>query len=203
MAENLVREALFRIDQFGPWGPLAFIIFFLVANIFFLPMLLLMTSGGVLFGFSIGSFTVSIAATVSAAIAFMLGRYFFRDWVLKKIETNAKMKAVHQAIGKEGWKLIVLLRLAPLFPFNVLNAVLGVTKISFREYIFATWIGMLPGVLVNAYLGTLAGDIITAEKGKPYHPQPIESFFLALTFAAMIVAGIYAGRVVKKALSTV
>src|SRR5229473_2340136 len=86
---------------------------------------------------------VSIAATLGATAAFVVGRYFARDWIARKLEGNAKFKAIDEAVGREGWKIVLLTRLSPVFPFNLLNYAYGLTRVRLRDYVFASWAGMI------------------------------------------------------------
>src|SRR4029434_5373395 len=111
---------------------------------------------GVVFGVLRGSIIASIAAALGAASAFLVSRYLARAWVARKIERNPKFKAIDEAVAKEGWKIVILTRLSPVFPFNVMNYTFGLTRVSFWEYFFASWIGMMPGTVLYVYVGSLA-----------------------------------------------
>jgi uncharacterized membrane protein YdjX (TVP38/TMEM64 family) len=106
-----------------------------------------------------GSIIVSIASTVGATCAFLVGRHIARDWVSKKIQANPKFKAIDEAVAREGWKIVGLTRLSPIFPFNLLNYAYGLTRVSLRDYFFASWFGMMPATVMYVYIGSLAGEI--------------------------------------------
>ena len=112
-----------------------------------------------MFGLLAGSIYVSIGATLGATCAFLVGRYLARGWVAGKLEGNPKFKAIDRAVAREGWKIVGLARLSPFFPFNLLNYAFGLTEISLRDYFFATWAGMIPGIIMYVYIGSLAGDV--------------------------------------------
>ncbi|MGC2277764.1 MAG: TVP38/TMEM64 family protein, partial [Candidatus Binatus sp.] len=118
------------IRGLGALAPVAFIAIYIVACVAFLPGSILTIGAGVIFGVVRGSIYVSIAATLGATAAFLVGRYVARDWVSKRLEGNAKFKAIDEAVGREGWKMVFLTRLSPVFPFNLLNYAYGLTRVT-------------------------------------------------------------------------
>lgn len=159
--QQLLINALNWIEGLGPWGPVVFIFIYILATVLFIPGSLLTLGAGVLFKVIGGSICVSIASTLGASCAFLVGRYLARNWVSKQIEGNEKFKAIDGAVAKEGWKIVGLTRLSPIFPFNLLNYAFGVTQVSFRDYFLASWIGMMPGTVMYVYIGSLAGSLAT------------------------------------------
>ena len=157
--QELLRSSLDWVAGLGKWGPFIFIAIYIVACILFIPAFILTMGAGVLFGVVKGSVIVSVAATLGASCAFLAGRYFAREWVAKKIEGNPNFKAIDEAVAREGWKIVGLVRLSPVFPFNLLNYAFGLTKVSLRDYFLASWIGMIPGTVMYVYIGSLAGDL--------------------------------------------
>ncbi len=114
---------------------IAFIAIYNLATLLFVPGSLLTVKGGCLFGIVWGSVYVLIAATLGAIWAFLLGRYLSRDWVCQKIGKNSQFQAIDRAVMQEGWKIVLLTRLSPIFPFNLLNYAFGVTQVSLKDYI--------------------------------------------------------------------
>ncbi|GGA09921.1 hypothetical protein CYANOKiyG1_22870 [Okeania sp. KiyG1] len=110
-------NALDWIKTLGPWGPIAFIIIYILATVLFLPGSLLTLGAGLLFGPIFGSIYVSISSTIGATCAFLVGRYLARGWVSKQIEGNENFKAIDEAVADEGWKIVGLTRLSPIFSF--------------------------------------------------------------------------------------
>ena len=129
------------IGSLGFWAGLIFIAVYILATVLFIPGLLLTLGAGFLFGVFWGSVYVSIGSTLGAVAAFLIGRYLARSWVEQKIAKNEKFKAIDGAVAAEAWKFVGLCRLSPLFPFNLLNYALGVTKVSLRDYFLASWLG--------------------------------------------------------------
>ena len=152
----LLREGLDAIARLGPWGPVLFVAIYIGATVLFLPGSVLTLGAGAVFGVGLGSVYVSIASTLGATAAFLVGRYFARGWVAKKIAGSAAFAAIDRAVAEEGWKIVGLTRLSPAFPFSLLNYAFGVTRVSLRDYVLASWIGMMPGTVMYVYVGSLA-----------------------------------------------
>jgi uncharacterized membrane protein YdjX (TVP38/TMEM64 family) len=157
---ELLQASLYWVDSLGVLAPIVYMIIYNVATLLFIPGSLLTLKGGCLFGLLLGSIYVTIAAMFGAICAFLIGRYLSRDWVCKQIESNDKFKAINQAVKREGWKIVLLTRLSPIFPFNLLNYVFGVTQVSLKDYVLGS-IGMIPATLVYVYIGSLASDLAT------------------------------------------
>ncbi len=143
-----------------------YVLLYVLACIFFIPGSLLTLGAGAIYGVAQGTILVSISSVLGASCAFLAGRYFARGLVERKIQGNQKFKTIDEAVAKEGWKIVGLTRLSPVFPFNLLNYAYGLTKVSFKDYFFASWIGMFPGTLLYVYVGSLAGDLATISAGK-------------------------------------
>ena len=198
--QNQLRSLLRWIDSLGNWGPLMFILIYILACVLFLPGSLLTLGAGVLFGVMRGAVIASIASTLGATAAFLVGRLLARDWVAKRIQTTPKFKAIDEAVAVEGWKIVGLLRLSPVFPFSLLNYALGLSRVSLRDYFFASWIGMLPGTVMYVYLGSLIGDLgsLGASSRKK---TPGEWALYALGMLATVCVTVYVTRLARKALA--
>ena len=194
-----LRGALDAIARLGPWGPVLFALLYVVATVFFLPGSVLTVGAGVVFGLVRGFVIVSISATLGATAAFLVGRYLAREWIAGKIEGHPKFAAIDEAVAGGGWKIVALLRLSPVVPFNVLNYAFGVTRVSLRDYAVASWIGMMPGTLVYVYLGSVAGDL--ARAGGRASRSPVEWAFYAVGLAATIAVTVVVTRRARRALA--
>ncbi|MEL7037142.1 MAG: TVP38/TMEM64 family protein [Cyanobacteria bacterium J06592_8] len=198
--QDLLRQTLTWIDSLGYWGPVAFILVYIFATVFFLPGSLLTLGGGAIFGVVSGSICVSIGSVIGATCAFLVGRYLARGWVSQKIAGSEKFNAIDEAVAKEGWKIVGLTRLSPIFPFNLLNYSFGLTKVSLRDYFFASWIGMIPGTVMYVYIGSLAGELATLgleERAK----TPGEWILYAVGLVATVAVTVYVTKIARKALS--
>ena len=196
----LLQQALEWIESLGSIGAIAFIGIYIIATIAFLPAFILTLGAGVLFGVWWGSVYVFIGATLGAIAAFLVGRYLVRDWVAKKIAGNDKFRAIDRAVGKEGLKIVLLTRLSPIFPFNLLNYAFGVTGVSIQDYIIGS-IGMIPGTMMFVYIGSLAGSVaLIGTETAPTNPT-LQWTIRIVGFVATIAVTIYITRIAKQALS--
>ena len=198
-AVALLRGMLEWTQGLGPFGPIVFIAIYVVACVLLIPGSILTIGAGVVFGVVRGSIYASIAATLGATCAFLIGRYLARDWVAVKIAANPRFKAIDEAVAREGWKIVGLTRLSPVFPFNLLNYAFGLTRVSARDYIFASWAGMLPGTVMYVYIGSLAGDL-TKASGHGANNSPARWALNVVGFAATVAVAAYVARIGTQAL---
>jgi uncharacterized membrane protein YdjX (TVP38/TMEM64 family) len=152
------------VQGLGIWGPVVFILGYAIATVAFVPGLLLTLAAGAIFGLWRGTAYVMVGATLGAALAFLVARYGARRWIERRMTGNERFAAIDRAVAKEGRKIVFLLRLSPVFPFNLLNYALGLTRVRFVDYVVAS-IGMLPGTLLYVYSGKLAGDVAALAGG--------------------------------------
>ena len=200
--QKLLTNTLEWVESLGAWAPVAFIIIYNLATLLFVPGALLTLGGGVIFGIIWGSVYVFIASTVGATFAFLIGRYLSRNWVAKQIEGNSKFKAIARAVAKEGFKIVFLSRLSPVFPFNLLNYAFGVTQVSLKDYCLGS-IGMIPGTVMYVYLGSVVGDltmITTADQSA--NPQAKAAQWTIHAVGALLTLAVtaYMTRCAQKAL---
>ena len=160
-----LRESLAWIRGLGALAPIAFILIYIVSCVMAVPASILTLGGGFLFGFGWGITYVLIGAILGAVASFLVGRYLARDWVARKVENNAKFKAIDEAIAREGWRIVLLARLAPIFPYAVLNYGFALTRVSLVHYALATAIGIVPAMFAFVYFGSLATDLTNLNQG--------------------------------------
>jgi uncharacterized membrane protein YdjX (TVP38/TMEM64 family) len=197
-----LRELLQWISGLGSTAPLVFIPLYVVACVLFIPGSILTLSAGFLFGVVRGSIYVSVAATVGATLALLIGRYFARQWVAARLANYPKFKAVDEAVAREGWKIVALTRLSPVFPFNLLNYAFGLTNVRVRDYVIASWAGTLPGTILYVYLGSAAGHLTRVATGGAER-TPAEWALYAIGLLATIAVTVYVTRVSNRALKAV
>src|SRR5271165_1326108 len=157
--QDVLKASLAWIGKLGPWGPVIFVGLYVVATVLFVPGSVLTLGAGAAFGVALGSVCVSISATLGATAAFLVGRYLARDAIARKIEKNEKFATIDRAVADEGWKIVLLTRLSPVFPFTLLNYAFGLTRVKFRDYVLASWLGMLPGTVMYVYLGSTVKEL--------------------------------------------
>ncbi len=198
--QELFQVALAWISDLGPWGPVFFIVFYILATVLFLPGLIPTMAAGVLFGVIRGTLLVSISSISGATLAFLIGRYLAREWVAAMIRGNQKFEAIDAAVAEEGWKIVGLTRLSPVFPFNLLNYAFGLTQVSLRDYFLASWIGMLPGTVMYVYIGSLAGDLASLGSGERSR-TPAEWALYGVGLMATVVLTLFITRIAQRALN--
>jgi uncharacterized membrane protein YdjX (TVP38/TMEM64 family) len=163
----------------GPWlksfqayvksvGPIGYVLYALgyalIALLF--PGSLLTIGAGAIFGIVGGTIVVLIGATLTASIAFILARTVLRHRIERITAKNPKFRAVDKAIANEGTKIVLLVRLAAVFPFTIVNYAFGLTGIRFVPYVAATAIGILPGTIAFVYIGAAAASVATRNRTK-------------------------------------
>tara|TARA_B100000902_G_C27189049_1_gene852918 strand:- start:414 stop:1079 length:666 start_codon:yes stop_codon:yes gene_type:complete len=148
------------LDNYGFFAPLIFILIYAFATILFLPGLILTILSGILFGPVFGTIYSIIGATIGATLAFINARYLLYEKIEKMIE-GGKLEYIKKSVEEEGWRFVAFTRLVPLFPFNLLNYSFGLTKIKLSEYIWSSFLFMLPGTFAYVYLGHTSSEIVT------------------------------------------
>jgi len=183
----------------GVWGPVFVVAFYIVACVFLLPGSVLTLGAGFLFKVLRGTVTVSIASTLGACAAFLVGRTIARNWIAGKVTMNKKFAAIDEAVAQQGFKIVLLTRLSPVFPFNLLNYAFGLTKISFWKYALGSWIGMLPGTVMYVYFGAGLRSLADVAAGNVEKGAAGRLFFW-LGLAATIAVTVFVTRIARKAL---
>lgn len=199
--QERLHGLLHTIEGLGGPGYAVFLVAYVVACVFLLPGSILTLGAGAIYGVVLGTIIASIASTIGAAAAFMVGRHLARDWVAQKIQGNAKFAAIDNAVGREGWKIVGLTRLSPVFPFSLLNYAYGLTKVKLRDYFFASWIGMLPGTLMYVYFGSLAKTLSAVATDCPdCERSALQWAIYALGLVATVAVTVVITRVARRAL---
>ena len=166
------------IQDAGIWAPLLFMAVYAVAAVLFLPGSVLTLAGGALFGPVLGTFYNLTGATIGATLAFLIARYLVSDWVAER--TGGRLKQLINGVEGEGWRFVAFTRLVPLFPFNLLNYALGLTRIKLSHYLLATYICMLPASIAYSYLGYAGREAVGGGEGL------IRKVLLALALLAVV-----------------
>jgi uncharacterized membrane protein YdjX (TVP38/TMEM64 family) len=163
-----VREWLDAFKHYvatlGPLGWILYALGYALCCVLFVPASILTLSAGAIFGVVKGSIIVVCGATLGAALSFLLARGVLRKKIESMTAANAKFRALDQAITREGWKIVALVRCSLIFPFTYLNYAFGLTGIAFGPYVLATFLGIIPGTIAFVYLGDAAGSAATATR---------------------------------------
>ncbi|MHC4232103.1 MAG: TVP38/TMEM64 family protein [Planctomycetota bacterium] len=198
--QQIFRDTLAWISGLGSIAPLIFIAIYVLACVLLLPGSILTLGAGVVFGVVKGSIVVSIASTLGATCAFLVGRYLARGWVTGKIAGNENFKAIDDAVAREGWKIVLLTRLSPVFPFNLLNYAFGLTQVSLGHYVGASWAGMIPGTIMYVYIGSLAGDLASLGTGDRTRTTG-EWILYGVGLLATLAVTVFVTRLAKRSLA--
>lgn len=194
-----VSAALEWMRSLGPWAPLWFMLLYIAACVLFIPGSVITLGAGALFGPVWGTLYVSVAAIIGATLSFLLGRFVARDGISLRIAGNPRFRALDEAVGREGWKIVLLTRLSPVFPFTLLNYAFGLTRVSLRDYVLASWVGMLPGTVLYVYIGSVVGDL--SQLGQARTRTTAEWVALVLGLVVTAVVAVLLARLAKQSLS--
>lgn len=184
----------------GAWGPIVLAAAWVPACLFFLPGSLLSLGSGFILGVPAGIASVSVGSVAGATSAFLAGRTLARDWVARRAMRDERFAAIDRAVGREGFKIVFLLRLSPAIPFNLLNYALGLTKVRLRDYVLASWIGMAPGTVMYVWLGSALSSLAEVAAGRVQGGAAGRIlFFLGLAATALVT--VYVTRLARRTLA--
>jgi uncharacterized membrane protein YdjX (TVP38/TMEM64 family) len=187
------------IRDAGAVGIGVFALTYVLATVLALPGAILTLGAGFAYGPILGTMLVSPVSVLAATVSFLLGRTAAREWIARRIGHDPRFAAVDAAIGREGFKIVLLLRLSPVFPFSVLNYALGITRVRLRDYILASFIGMLPATVMYVYLGSLVTTAASlGAEAPPDHASRQILYWAGL--GATVLATVFITRLARKAL---
>ena len=195
----LVPQFATWVESLGVWGPAVFIAGYIVATVAFIPGSILTLAAGAIFGLAKGTAFVFVGATIGSILAFLISRYLARSAIEKRLQGNTKFATIDRAVGAQGLKITFLLRLSPVFPFNLLNYGLGLTNVKLRDYAMAA-LGMLPGTFLYVYYGKLAGDVAAVAGGAAVRKDAGYWTVLTLGLAATVIVTTIVTRIARNAL---
>lgn len=197
--EELVA-LLVRVRELG-WIGTAFAgALYVPACVFAIPGSILTLAMGFVFGPLKGTIAASLGSTTGATAAYFLGRTIGRNWIRQRIGENPRFVALDQAVGSQGFKIVFLTRLSPVFPFNVLNYAYGLTNVRPRDYLLGSWLGMLPGTFLYVYLGSALASVADLVAGR-IEPSPWQQAAYVLGLVATLAVTILLARMARRALA--
>lgn len=198
--QKILKDFLLWVHRdLGVWGPVVLAVTYIPLTIMAVPASILTLGGGYLFGLPIGIAADSIGATAGAGAAFLLGRSIGKSFVISKLKDYPQFRSVAIAIRRSGFKIILLLRLVPLLPFNIMNYLLSVTPISLGKYMLASWLGMMPITVALVYVGTTLKDLSDVTQGWNEFPKSDWAFIMLVLFVSVVLI-VCITRVAKAAL---
>jgi uncharacterized membrane protein YdjX (TVP38/TMEM64 family) len=193
-----IRQFIGWVQQLGTVGVIVFIIAYAIATVLFLPGWIFTVSAGLIYGVVAGTAVALTGAVIGASMAFLVARYLLRQNIEEATKKNPRFRAIDEAIGKNGWKIVGLLRLSPLIPFNLSNYFYGITSISFRAYVLVSAIGMIPGTLLYAYLGAIGQAGVSGGGSASKWKYVLLGVGLVATIAVTILISRIARNALKK-----
>ena len=194
MMADWLAPVVLRLADLGPWGPLFFILAYVVASITLAPAFPLTLAAGAVFGLWRGTMLVYVGAVLGSSAVYALAHPLARSRFLRWIDNDPRVAAVHHALVGEGLWIMFLLRLSPLVPYNLLNYALALSGVAYRDYLLAS-VGMLPAIIMYTYYGKVVGDVAALAAGvaPPRGPE----YYLLLTIG--LVATVLATTMITKA----
>lgn len=156
---GMLQEGLARVAELGAMGPFFYAGLYFAGSVLLLPCFPLTIGAGFLFGFPQGFLIASLSSTIGAVGAFLVGRYFVRTWLTNRLAGDIRFCALDRAITREGWKIVVLARLATMFPYNLVNYAFGLSGIGLLPFVLATWIGRIPITALHTYVGSVSAAL--------------------------------------------
>jgi pyruvate/2-oxoglutarate dehydrogenase complex dihydrolipoamide dehydrogenase (E3) component/uncharacterized membrane protein YdjX (TVP38/TMEM64 family) len=188
------------VRQLGSLGPLLVIVAYIASTVIFVPGSALTIGSGTLFGLQTGFIVVFIGANLGALCSFLLARSFLRDKVAAWAAVHPKFRSLDKAIGRQGFKMVLLTRLSPVFPFVLLNYFLGLTAVRTGAYVGATLLGMLPGIFLYVYIGAAARDALAGPSATAdFYQQVLKYVGLVATIAVVVIVTRVARQALRKA----
>jgi uncharacterized membrane protein YdjX (TVP38/TMEM64 family) len=197
------RWALLLVDWMrgaGAVGAGVYALVYILATLLLLPGSILTAGAGLAYGPLWGTLLVSPVSVLSATLAFVLGRSLARDWVSRRMEDHPRFAAIDEAIGASGFKIVLLLRLSPIVPFNLLNYALGLTRVGLRDYVIASLLGMLPGTFLYVYLGSLVTHASELASGRRPAAGPWSRLLYWGGLGATLAVTVLITRIARKSL---
>lgn len=173
---------------------------YIPASVFFFPAALLTLAGGFTFGFAKTLVAVSLGSTAGATSAFLAGRTLFRELIEHRVAKDPRFRALDAAVAEQGFKIVMLTRLSPVLPFNLLNYAFGLTKVRLRDFVLASWIGMFPGTVMYVSIGSAAKSLSDILAGRS-EGGVAQKVLFGVGLVATLVVTVLMARIAKKALA--
>lgn len=196
---DIVADIQQRVMRWGAWSAIWYPLLYACCNVLLLPGGVLSVGAGFFFGLWWGFLIALVGNVGGAAISFFISRWIGRQWLKRKLMRNQTLVALEPAVEREGWKIILLSQLHPLFPTSLLNYLYGLTRIRFRTCMLWVAIGQAPGLFLYSYLGTLGQLGLNLARGKS-HPRAIEYWVWLGGFASAAIILILLGRIALRLL---
>ncbi|MDH3692178.1 MAG: TVP38/TMEM64 family protein [Gammaproteobacteria bacterium] len=197
--QSHVVRVLEWLDTLGVWAPALFIVIDMLVVVFLVPGIMVTMGAGFLFGVVNGSLYVVIATTLGATIAFTIARCLLGGSMASYLRTHPRLSLIDEALAGGGWKIVLITRLIPFFPFKLSNYFFGVTQFCTRDFVMGTFLGIWPITVVNVYIGSITADFATLGSPTDSRSQ-MEWVVYGIGFVISIAFAIYLGHLAQQAL---
>ena len=188
------------VDSLGFWGPAVFVLGYAAATLAFVPGSILTMAAGAIFGLAKGTLLTFLGATVGSTFSFLVARYLARSAIERRLADRPRFRAIDRAVAKQGLKIIFLVRLSPVFPYNLLNYGLGLTRVKLLDYVLACF-GMIPGTFLYVYYGKALGSLAAVAGGAAPERGPGDWALLGVGLAATVAVTAFVARIAQRALN--
>ena len=188
------------VDGLGFWGPAVFVLGYAAATLAFVPGSLLTMAAGAIFGLAKGTVLVFFGATTGATFSFLVARYLARGSIEKRLAHRPRFRAIDRAVARQGLKIVFLVRLSPVFPYNLLNYGLGLTRVKLLHYVLACT-GMIPGTFLYVYYGKALGSLAAVASGAAPERGTGQWVMLGIGLAATVAVTAFVTRIARRALA--
>lgn len=199
-AQQQVLQLLEWLDGQSVWAPLLFILLMMLVVVLVLPGMMFTVGAGFVFGVLKGTLYVVIGTTLGAVLAFLIARHLFGARAARFILARAKLRLIGEELAPHGWKIVLLTRLVPFFPFKLSNYFFGLTHFSLRGFIYGTVIGIIPFSLHSVYLGSIAADLATLG-ARGVERTPLQWTLYSAGLVAVIALLVYLNHLARRALA--
>ncbi|MFQ5348969.1 MAG: TVP38/TMEM64 family protein [Thermoanaerobaculia bacterium] len=187
------------VDGLGFWGPAVFVLGYAAATLAFVPGSLLTMAAGAIFGLAKGTVLVFFGATLGSTFSFLVARYLARSAIERRLADRPRFRAIDKAVARQGLKIVFLVRLSPVFPYNLLNYGLGLTRVRLLDYVLACF-GMIPGTFLYVYYGKALGSLAAVAGGVAPERGPGDWILLGVGLAATVAVTAFVTRIARRAL---
>lgn len=188
------------VDGLGFWGPAVFVLGYAAATLAFVPGSLLTMAAGAIFGLAKGTLLTFLGATLGSTFSFLVARYLARSAIEKRLAHLPRFRAIDKAVARQGLKIIFLVRLSPIFPYNLLNYGLGLTRVKLLDYVLACF-GMIPGTFLYVYYGKALGSLAAVAGGAAPERGTGDWILLGVGLAATVAVTAFVARIAQRALN--
>lgn len=198
--EQQVLRLLEWLDAQGAWTPVLFILLMALVVVLVLPGVFFTVGAGFVFGVVEGTLYVVVGSTIGATMAFLIARHWFGERATQFVLARAKLRLFADELVPQGWKIILLTRLVPFFPFKLSNYFFGLTRFSLRGFVLSTLVGIIPFSLHSVYLGSIASELaLVGSRSAERTPQQLALY--GAGFIAIIALLVYLNRLARRALA--